>query len=185
LGLLTWKIRPRASLRVINYYFRYLDDPESPAYSDYCRIKLILHYPFTDWPDLLFIDNKTYGSYIETFQACKRFYTHPQDFYGDLEGEGSDLDSKSGDEKSREPEDEYFFVNFEVFARRKSGADFIARGIMLDGLGSREIDRSYNWSIYIGRYTEIYPEVWEQIKAENPIKLRVKVDFSPEALNTE
>ena len=56
---------------------------------------------------------------------------------------------------------------------------------MLNGLGGREIDRSYDWSPHIGRYNEIYPEVWEQIKAENPIKLRVEVNSSPEALNTE
>jgi hypothetical protein len=30
---LTWKIRPRASSRVINYYPRYLDDPKSLGYS--------------------------------------------------------------------------------------------------------------------------------------------------------
>ena len=56
---------------------------------------------------------------------------------------------------------------------------------MLDSLGSREIDRSYDWSTHIGRYNEIHPEVWEQVKAENPIELRVEVNSSPEALNIE
>jgi ATP-dependent DNA helicase PIF1 len=64
---LTWKIQPRASSRVINYYPRYLDDPKSPGYSDYCRVKLMLHHPFTDWLDFLTVEDEIYGSYIEAF----------------------------------------------------------------------------------------------------------------------
>ena len=64
---LTWKIRPRASPRVINYYPRYPDDSRSSGCSDYCRVKLMLHHPFTDWPDLLPVENETYESYIEAF----------------------------------------------------------------------------------------------------------------------
>jgi hypothetical protein len=56
---------------------------------------------------------------------------------------------------------------------------------MLDGLGSREIDCSYDWSPHIGQYNEIHTEVWDQMKAENPIELRVEVDSSPGALNSE
>jgi hypothetical protein len=47
------------------------------------------------------------------------------------------------------------------------------------------MDLSYDWSAHIGRYNEIRPEVWEQMKAENPIELRVEVDSSPGALNAE
>ena len=43
-----WRVRPRASSRVINYYPRYLNDPELETYSDYCRVKLMLHHPFID-----------------------------------------------------------------------------------------------------------------------------------------
>ena len=39
---------------------------------------------------------------------------------------------------------------------------------LLDSLGTREIDRNYDWSLHIGRY-DIPPEIWDQIKAENPI----------------
>jgi ATP-dependent DNA helicase PIF1 len=145
----------------------------------------MLHHPFTDWLDLLTVEDKTYGSYIEAFQAYRRLYTYPNDFYNDLEGEGSDLDSDSGDEDPQEAENEYPLANFEAFARRRPGVDFTACGDMLDSLGSQEIDHSYDWSAHIGRYNEIYLEVWEQMKAENPIELRVEVDSSPEALNTE
>ncbi|KAH8755120.1 ATP-dependent DNA helicase PIF1 [Hyaloscypha sp. PMI_1271] len=167
------KIRPRAASRVINYYPRYLDDPKSPGYSDYCCVKLMLHYLFTDWPDLLSVENKAYISYIEAFRAYKRLHTHTEDFYNKPERDGSDLGLELGDEEPQEAEDESPLANFEAFARRRPEVDLITRVDMLNSLGSREIDRLYNWSTY------------KQIKAENPIELRIKVDSSPEALNTE
>src|SRR5258706_6468557 len=69
---LTWKVRPRASRRVINYYPRYLNDSESPSYADYCRVRLILHHPFVSWTALLTVDCPDYGSYIEAFRGCDR-----------------------------------------------------------------------------------------------------------------
>ena len=182
---LTWKIRPRASSRFINYYPRYLNDPKSLGYSNYCRVEVMLHHPFTDWPDLLSVENKTYGSHIDAFQACGRLHAHPPDFYDDPEGEGSDSDSDSGDEYSQEAENEHPLADFEAFARRRPRADLATHGDMLDGLGSRQIDRSYDWSTHIGRYHDLCPDVWEQIKAENPIELLVDVNSSPEPLNLE
>ena len=146
----------------------------------------MLHHLFTDWPDLFSVENKTYRSYIKAFRACKRLHIHPEDFYNDPEGEGSDSDSDSGNEDLQEEAvNEYPLADFEAFARRRPGVDFTARANMLNSLGNREIDRLYDWSTHIRRYNEIYPEVWEQIKAENPIELRVEVNSSPGALNTE
>jgi hypothetical protein len=54
---------------------------------------------------------------------------------------------------------------------RRPGVDFTTRGDLLDNLGSREVDLSFNWSAYIRQYNEIHLEVWEQIKAENLIEL--------------
>jgi ATP-dependent DNA helicase PIF1 len=182
---LTWKVRPQASPRVINYYPRYLDDSKSSGYSDYCRVKLMLHHPFTNWPDLLSVENETYGSYIEAFWACKRVHTHPEDFYNDPKGESSDSDSDSGDEDLQEEADESPLADFEAFARRRPGADFTTCEDMLDSLRNREIDRSYDWSTHIGRYNNLCPDVWEQIKAENPIELLVDINSSPKPLNLE
>jgi hypothetical protein len=78
-------------------------------------------------------------------------YTHSKDFYNDLEEEGSDSDSDSGDEEPQEAENEYPLADFEAFARRRPGVDFTARRDMLESLGSREVDRSYDSSIYIAR----------------------------------
>ena len=90
-----------------------------------------------------------------------------------------------GDDDQEEAGNDYPLADFEAFARRRPGVDFTACRDMLGSLGSREIDRAYDWSTHIGRYSEISPEVWEQIKAENPIDLTVKVDSSPELLNQE
>ncbi|KIX00539.1 uncharacterized protein Z518_10679 [Rhinocladiella mackenziei CBS 650.93] len=76
-------------------------------------------------------------------------------------------------------------IRTRVLARRRPGADLPTHGDLLDGLGSREIDRAYDWSTHIGRYGDLRPDVWEQIKAENPIELVVDVNSSPEPLNQE
>jgi hypothetical protein len=136
---MTWKLRPRASPQVINYFPRYSNDSGAPTYSDYCRVKLMLHHPFVDWTDLLLVDGQTYESYIDAFQACVQSHTHPPDFYTDPEADCSDSDDES-DEDPEEQADEYPLADFEAFARRRPHVDFN----FLDGLGTREIDRDYD-----------------------------------------
>jgi hypothetical protein len=106
------------------------------------------------------VENKTYGSYIKAFRACKRLYIHPEDFYNNLEGEGSDSDLDSGNKDLQEEAvNKYLLADFKAFARQRPGVDFTARANMLNSLGNREIDRLYNWSTYIRRYNKIYLEV--------------------------
>jgi hypothetical protein len=76
----------------------------------------MLYHPFTDWPDLFLVKNKTYKSYIKAFQACKRLYTYPEDFYNNPEGEGLDSDSDSGNKDLQEAENEYPLADFKAFA---------------------------------------------------------------------
>src|ERR1700722_9574191 len=45
---MTWRLRPRASSRLINYYPQYLNDLGLETYSDYCQMKLMLHHLFAD-----------------------------------------------------------------------------------------------------------------------------------------
>ena len=54
----------------------------------------------------------------------------------------------------------------------------------LDSLGTREMDWNYDWSSHVGRYN-IPPEIWDQIKAENPVAQVVTIDSSPLPLNLE
>jgi hypothetical protein len=76
----TWKPRPRASPKVINYYPRYLNHPDSPAFTDNYRVKLMLHHPFTEYDNLLTVDGTTYDSYTAAFRACKGSHSHSPDY---------------------------------------------------------------------------------------------------------
>ena len=182
-----WRERPRAPPRVINYYPKYSSDPNSDTYSDYCRVKLMLHHPFVEWVDLFTVDEQLCGSYIDAFQVCSHSHSHSPDFYNDPEPEPSDSAENQSNSSESEPEevreDDYPLADFELLARRQRQEVFL-REDALDGLGSREIDQTYDWSSHIGRY-EIYPEIWAQIKAENPIEQLVSISCSPEQLNQE
>jgi ATP-dependent DNA helicase PIF1 len=184
---LTWKIRPRAAARVINYFPRYPKDPRSTTYSDYCRVKLMLHHPFVDWADLLSVNGQAYGSYIDAFRACSQSHSHPEDFYTDPDNEDDNTDSATETEDDLGPEDgsdtDYPLADFEAFARQRPQEDFTLMDLGQD-IGTREIDRDYDWSVHVGRYN-IYPEIWDRIKAENPVAQVVTIDPSPDSLNLE
>jgi hypothetical protein len=141
---------------------------------------LILHYLFEGWNNLLTVDYKAYRLYIDTFYTCKRLYTYPEDFYTDPE---ADTDDKSNKDPVEDTRDKVLLADFETFARQRVYKDFTCNDL-LDDLGSREIDRLYNWSAYVRQYN-IIPEIWDQIWAENPAIQEVTVDSLPGQLNTK
>ena len=141
----------------------------------------MVHHPFVNDADLLTVDGQIYESYTEAFQACCRSHTHPEDFYTDPDVESAE--SENGEEEEEEVEEDVPLADFEAFARRRPHGD-VTWIDPLDGLGSRDIDRSYDWSTHVGRYN-ISPGVWEQVKSENPIEQVVTMDSSPEPLNSE
>lgn len=177
-----WRVRPRAPPRVINYYPRYSSDPTTPSFTDYCRVKLMLHHPFTVETDLLTVDSISYGSFTDAFTACRASHTHPQDFYTDPVRTDDDDDS---DVESQEDlgEIEQPLADFEAFARRRPGRE-LELADPFDTLGTREVDRAYDWAVHTDRWA-VAAEVWEQVKAENLIEQAVTVDADPSRLNTE
>jgi ATP-dependent DNA helicase PIF1 len=177
----TWKHRPRAQQRVINYFPRYPSDPSATTFTDYCRVKLMLHHPFTVAADLLMVDGQLYESSIQAFQACTDLHSHPPDFYTDPEDDNPDEDEDSDIEPDLE-EDEYPLDDFENFARRLPGQDL--EQVINTDLGDRILDRQYDWTAHIGSYNTRM-EDWEQFKAINPTLQIVTVDPSPDSLNTE
>lgn len=184
---LTWRIRPRAAARVINYFPRYPKDPKSTTHSDYCRVKLMLHHPFVDWADLLSVDGHVYGTYTDAFRACSRSHSHLEDFYTDPDNEDGNTDSDAETEGDLDFEDgsdtNHPLADFEAFARRQPREDFTVMELRQE-VGIREIDQNYDWSIHVGRY-DIDPEIWDQVKAENPVAQVVAMDSSPDSLNLE
>ena len=178
---ITWTVRPRAPPRVVNYFPRYSSDPSSQEYNDYCRVKLMLHHPFKCFTDLLSFEGCDYGSYIDAFQACGRLHTHPDDFYTDPVADDQDTDSEDN-ESVRDENDDEPLADFEVFARRRPCNDLTCS--FTDELGSRDLDRVYNWTSHVGRNMTT-PEDWDQFKLLNHTEQAVTVDSDPGPLNTE
>jgi len=68
----------------------------------------MLHHSFTDYNNLLCIENQTYGTYAEAFQACKALHLYPPDFYTDPKpdpAELSDSDNNSNTDSEDNSED--------------------------------------------------------------------------------
>ena len=112
------------------------------------------------------VDNQVYGSYIDAFHACHRSHTHLEDFYTDPGPESEVSDSESHKDPEEQTDDEHPLADFEAFARRRPQEDF-TQADLLDSLGSRELDRDYDWPLHVGRY-DISPDIWDQVKAEKP-----------------
>ncbi len=122
----TFQIRARAPSRVINYWPRYPADPESPTYSDFCRVKLMLHHPFVHVEELLSVNGVAYSCYQEAFTACCQHHSHPEDYYVDPEletEESADIDDDSPDDIEPDPEVEVPLADFEAYARQRPNYD--------------------------------------------------------------
>jgi hypothetical protein len=115
---------------------------------------------------LLIVDNKLYELYTKAFRACYKLYSHPLDYYPDLkieaiiktaeEGKGGvELDKDNVPDK----EDSYSLDAFEILARRRPGIDLPLMDD-LDTLGNRDLDRNYDWSLYVGKYNILF-EIWD------------------------
>jgi ATP-dependent DNA helicase PIF1 len=174
-----WTVRPRAPPRLINYFPRYSSDPVSLEYNDYCRVKLMLHHPFRQPTDLLSFDGCDYGSYVDAFHACWQLHTHPDDFYTDPV---ADDDTDSDNESVCTDYSDGPLADFEVFARRRPRDDLTCS--FTDDLGSRDLDRIYDWSSHVGRNLTT-PEEWDQFKLLHYTEQAVTVDSDPSPLNTE
>ena len=74
---MTWKLRLHAKPRVINYFPQYKNNLHIEEYSDYCRVRLMLHHSFVDWDDLLSVNGQVYDSYVDAFYACEQRHVHP------------------------------------------------------------------------------------------------------------
>jgi hypothetical protein len=142
----------------------------------------MLHHPFQRFTDLLSFDGCDYGSYIDAFQACGRLHTHPDDFYADRRADNQDTDSED-DESVRNESDAEHLADFELFARRRPRNDDLTCSFT-DDLGSRDLDRVYDWTSHVGRDITT-AEAWDQFKLLNHTEQAVTVDSDPGPLSTE
>jgi hypothetical protein len=138
----------------------------------------------------LTVNNNVYGSFPDAFQACQVNHTHLLDCYTDLpkENESDEKKDKNKDEDNVTNADNDVIqaplADFEAFARRRPGNDNDLLDNPLDALGTREIDRTYDWDTYINRHV-LSTDIWTDIKAANLISQTVTVDSCPQSLNLE
>ncbi|KAL1974030.1 hypothetical protein VTN31DRAFT_5590 [Thermomyces dupontii] len=51
-----------------------------------------------------------------------------------------------------------------------------------DKLGARDIDRSYDWGVHVGKYPSLTSEFWKDLKASDPATEIARSSASPETL---
>jgi hypothetical protein len=177
----SFKPRPRALPRVINYFPRYSSNPSSESYEDFCRVKMMLHHPFTTVQDLVVeVDGKT--SFAAAYQVCKESHAHEPD-YLELDDEHKDA-SEDEFEESSVVEDDEAVQDWEVLAGRHPRND-ATRVEDPDKLGERDLDRSYDWSGHAGIYPQLQSDFWEISKITYPADQTVSVAQAAESLQPE
>jgi hypothetical protein len=144
----------------------------------------MLHHPFDHIEELLSVDNVVYSSYQEAYTACHQHHSHPDDYYTDPEADPDEIQIDDDEDLDVEPEPEANapLADFEAYAQRRPDDQGQLDG--LGGLGTRHLDREYNWTPHVGKY-DINSEDWSRLRAENPIEQAVDVDSSAGSLNLE
>ena len=106
----------------------------------------MLHYLFRQPTDLLSFDGCDYRSYVDAFRACRQLHTHTDDFYTNLVANN---DTDSDEESVCTDYSNGPLADFEVFARQWPRDDLTCS--FTDDLSSRDLDRIYDWSLYVSR----------------------------------
>lgn len=145
----TFKERPRAKERLINYFPRYT---LAKAPEDYARIKMLLHHPVQgdDIENLLQrLDEEPFPDWMSAFQYCSRHHLyHPTDGFGDDLAEIDEEENEFFEPFPAEPEENTLF--WAEFAALRPGRD-AAVFTDPDALGNRPIDLNFQWSAFVGR----------------------------------
>jgi hypothetical protein len=102
--------------------------------------------------DLLSFNSCDYGLYIDTFYACRQLYIYLNDFYTDLV---ADNNIDSNDKSIYTNSNNSPLADFKIFARRRPYNNLTYS--FIDNPNSCNLDRIYDWILYIG-YNLIIPE---------------------------
>lgn len=153
--------------RVLYFFPQYSSEPTGEAYEDYCRVKMMLSHAFIDEEDLLNVNGIECETWQEAFSYCELLHhNHNDDFYDPIPALSDEVNDDSDAEYDfQEEEDEPIELqDHEAFARIRPGRDDASRVITANDLGSRDLDREYNWSAHIGRF-DVPITYWDTIKA--------------------
>ncbi|KAJ5111720.1 hypothetical protein NUU61_001350 [Penicillium alfredii] len=168
--------------RVFSFYPVY--DPERDP-ENFGRVKVMPHHPFRSLTDLLSLDGQLFESFAAAaFNYYAQAHIHEPDPYGEVDNplpeqlfEEIDLDDDDDDDDDVTP-------SWELLARQLPREDDnLIRVEDPDLLGERDIDREYDWTRHIGKYPDIDPDYWRQMKAQYPADLAGRSDASVADLN--
>jgi len=178
----SYRKRPRAPPRVLQYFPRYKAERDSVQYEDYCRVKMMLHHPFRDIDDLLNHEDGKFSTWVDAYAVCRSTHGHhdpdglPKEIQVPDDDEFED-DSCDGDADD-DPDPEGYWQ--ELAAERPNRrAD---REEDPDRLGHRDIDR-VDWSSRVNSYPELDSDWWDHQKTAHPAQLTVAY-ASTAAVNT-
>ncbi|KAH0826840.1 hypothetical protein AYO21_07253 [Fonsecaea monophora] len=161
------QLRPRAPPQILNYYPRY----KPSDVENYARIKLTLHVPFREIDDLLRLDDERFETFPEAFDYWQQVYgpTAEPDFLEELPPEPEEQDEF----EDLPDDDEDIQQSWEVLARQLPNRDDNIRIEDPDQLGDRDLDREYDWTPHVGRFT--FPDdYWKELKQAEPASLHAE-----------
>lgn len=115
-------------------------------------MKLMLSHPYWSVDELFVVESALFDSFAVVYDCCLEVYAgmYEDDFYGEV------LPSAEEEGFEEEPEAEYEQLNdadWQLLAGELPNCGLDAEDVEL--LGNREVDCVYDWSPYIGRYSEL------------------------------
>jgi hypothetical protein len=133
--------------RPVGFFPRYRSDPADDEYEDYCRVKMILLYPFENVEDLLEVDGLQAETFQEAYELCCDNHTHRDDLYDELDVDDDepepDADDEFEDVNQSQPTPPVPLADFETYGLARPGND-LTRIEDGDNLGERDSDREYD-----------------------------------------
>ncbi|KAF2706209.1 hypothetical protein K504DRAFT_386012, partial [Pleomassaria siparia CBS 279.74] len=175
-----YKNRPRAQERVLNVYPRY--NPEDV--DNYGRAKLMLHHPFYQVNDLLYIPeigmDEPCDNFALAYEFCRGYCDHSLEPDG-LDDVEIELEESVHEDAPDIPEDgNDIDASFGELARQlptRAGANLDIE----DCLGGRLLDLQADWTDRIGNH-DVHSDWWKEQKTNHPVALQVVTASTPDDL---
>ncbi|KAI0367563.1 hypothetical protein BV20DRAFT_1000234, partial [Pilatotrama ljubarskyi] len=138
-----WRSRRATTKVIVRTYPRLSPNPDSPAYEDYCRVKVLLHHPFRAVDELLEDAAGGYRSWSQVFEACRMGHQHSRDTLRSWEHENRPADEEEDEDEEINPDfAELDEADWQVYARLFPDAALPAYD--LDDIGRRPLDDGWD-----------------------------------------
>ena len=146
----TVRRRPRAPARVLQMFPMYQSAPDRPGFEDYCRVKMMLHHPFSEPSELRMPNEVGEQTYTAAYHLCQLEHhgqhdMDPLDIKADEEAEPEEdftpTQYEPEPEEERGPQDPFV----ELAARHGGGGGAASSQDNASDLSNQPDDLAYNW----------------------------------------